>query len=47
LTGGGTATPDGQGGFAVVTTDNLAAAAAEMAKFAPYNEFTLHPVLRR
>ena len=35
---------DGQGGFAVVTTDNLASVTAEMAKFAPYNEFTLYPV---
>lgn len=35
---------DGQGGFAVVTTDNLASVAAEIAKFVPYNEFTLHPV---
>jgi hypothetical protein len=35
---------DGQGGFAVVTTDNLASLTAEMAKFAPYNQFTLYPV---
>lgn len=35
---------DGQGGFAVVTTDNLASLTTEMAKFTPYNEFTLYPV---
>jgi hypothetical protein len=36
---------DGQGGFAVVTTDNLASVTSEMAKFSPFNEFTLYPVM--
>lgn len=36
---------DGQGGFAVVTTDDVAVAAREMQKFTPFFEFHLHPVL--
>ena len=35
---------DGQGGFAVVSTDDLASLTGEIAKFVPYNEFSLHPV---
>jgi len=36
---------DGQGGYMVVSTDDLAALAGEIAKFAPFNYNTLHPVL--
>lgn len=36
---------DGQGGFAVIETDNFAAAAGEIAKFAPFFEFHLYPCL--
>lgn len=36
---------DGQGGYAVVTTDDVASAAREISKFTPINEFELVPVL--
>jgi hypothetical protein len=36
---------DGNGGFAVVETDNLAGLALDNAKFLPYLEFSVHPVL--
>ena len=36
---------DGQGGYAVVSTDDVAAAAGEIPKFTTYNEFALIPVL--
>lgn len=36
---------DGQGGFAVVESDDLAAVSGEMAKFVPFFEFHLYPVL--
>jgi hypothetical protein len=36
---------DGQGGFAVVETDNLAGVALNNFKFAPYLNFEVHPVL--
>lgn len=36
---------DGQGGFAVVESDELRPVAGEMGKFAPYFEFHLYPVL--
>lgn len=36
---------DGQGGFAVVSTDDIATAMREIAKFTAYNEFELVPVL--
>ena len=36
---------DGQGGFAVVESDDLGTVSAEMSKFVPYLEFHLYPVL--
>jgi Protein of unknown function (DUF3303) len=36
---------DGQGGFAVVETDDVASLARTIYKFAPYAEYELHPVL--
>lgn len=36
---------DGQGGFAVIETDDFAAAAGEIAKFVPYFEFHLYPCM--
>ena len=36
---------DGQGGFAVVSTEDLAAATREIAKFSAYNQFEFVPVL--
>ena len=36
---------DGQGGYAVVSTDDVAVAAREIAKFTADNEFELVPVL--
>lgn len=29
----------------MATTDHLASPTADIAKFSPYNEFTLHPVM--
>jgi Domain of unknown function (DUF3303) len=36
---------DGQGGFAVVETDNPADTLKELAIFAPFNEYTIYPVI--
>ncbi|MBV9512558.1 MAG: DUF3303 family protein [Mycobacteriaceae bacterium] len=36
---------DGEGGFAVVETDNSAELLAETAKFAPFNMFQIYPVV--
>jgi hypothetical protein len=36
---------DGNGGFAVVETDNLAGLALDNAKFSPYLDFSVYPVL--
>ena len=36
---------DGEGGFAVTEGDNPAAAARDIAKFAPFLEYTVYPVL--
>ena len=36
---------DGQGGYAVVSTEDVVAAAREIAKFTAYNEFEFVPVL--
>jgi hypothetical protein len=36
---------DANGGFAVVETDNLAGLALDSAKFAPYLEFSVYPVV--
>jgi hypothetical protein len=36
---------DGEGGFAVVETDNLAGVALNNFKFSPYLEFAVYPVL--
>jgi hypothetical protein len=36
---------DGQGGFAVVESDSLAAVTGEISKFVPYFEFHLYPVM--
>lgn len=36
---------DGRGGYAVVTTDDLAAMMGEVSKFTPFNEFEVVPVL--
>lgn len=35
---------DGQGGFAVVSADDVTAITREVAKFTPYNEFHVIPV---
>ena len=36
---------DGEGGFLVTESDDPASAAREIAKFAPFSEYTLYPVL--
>ena len=36
---------DGEGGFAVTEGDDPAAAARDIAKFAPFLEYTIYPVL--
>lgn len=36
---------DGQGGFAVIETDDPALIAKDMATFGPFFEFNVHPVL--
>lgn len=36
---------DGEGGFAIVETDNPSELLTETAKFAPYNAFQIHPVV--
>ena len=36
---------DGQGGFAVVESDNLASIARTVFQFAPFAEYAVHPVL--
>jgi Protein of unknown function (DUF3303) len=36
---------DGNGGFAVVETDNLRGLALDNAKFSPYLDFSVYPVL--
>ena len=36
---------DGQGGFAVIETDNPASILAEVSKFSTWNEFTIDPVV--
>ena len=36
---------DGEGGFAIVETDNPAELLGETAKFAPFNLFQIHPVV--
>lgn len=36
---------DGNGGFAVVETDSVAGLALDSAKFSPYLEFSLYPVV--
>jgi hypothetical protein len=36
---------DGEGGYAVIQTDNAAGILAEIAKFGPYVEFSVHPVV--
>ena len=36
---------DGEGGFAVVETDNPAELLDGTSKFAPYNQFQIHPVV--
>ena len=36
---------DGQGGFAVIETDNAAGLLAEVSKFSTWNEFTIVPVV--
>ena len=36
---------DGEGGFAIVETDNPAELLTETLKFAPFNAFQIHPVV--
>jgi len=36
---------DGEGGFAVVESDDPASAVRDVAKFVPFNEHTVYPVL--
>jgi hypothetical protein len=36
---------DGEGGFAVTESDDPASAARDVAKFAPFLEYTIYPVL--
>lgn len=36
---------DGEGGFAIVETDNAVELLTETSKFAPFNSFQVHPVV--